>query len=188
MDLSIVRRSSIVVMAAIAVALLVNTVSPRGIPPIGSVATALREQTESVGLEDAWSLFQTGRAVFVDARSEEEFCHGHIPGAILVAEDDFEDSISTLQDLIPHDALLITYCSGAACQSSREVAEMLMEAGYQTVKVFFGGWQKWKDAGHPIENSRPSGKDLATDLSRAQERGLDVASGHKGALGYLDPI
>ena len=86
----------------------------------------------------------------MDARSREEFCEGHIPGAQLLTQDDFDQEILRFSEIVPHDTLLVTYCSGEACGSSKEVADLLIDAGYTNVKIFFGGWEKWKLKGCPV--------------------------------------
>jgi rhodanese-related sulfurtransferase len=84
---------------------------------------------------------------------------------LLLPPDDFDEAVSSWTDLIPLETLLITYCAGAGCDSSWDVAELLEEEGYSRVKVFFGGWQEWKGAGYPVEKdeqtgTEPKGKSL----------------------------
>lgn len=51
-------------------------------------------------------------AVFIDARSPQEYRAGHIPGARNLPAFEFEGrSREVLKDL-PEDARIITYCSG----------------------------------------------------------------------------
>jgi rhodanese-related sulfurtransferase len=123
---------------------------------------------EKMGLEEAWSVFREGKAVFVDARSEEDYQAGHVPGALLLNQDLFEANVSSLMDLVPPDTLIVTYCSGEGCGSSREVADLLLGAGFTNVKVFYGGWEIWKRAGYPAEK----GSFLKQGMSRSPATGL----------------
>jgi hydroxyacylglutathione hydrolase len=137
---------------------LVNAISPWGIPLFGPVSTGDVEGIADIGLGEAWALCNQGKAVFVDARSPEEYRAGHIPGALLLTLDDFEETVATWRNLIPSETLLIAYCSGEGCESSREVAALLAEEGYTRVKVFFGGWEHWTGAGYPVEKGSSGGK------------------------------
>ena len=110
------------------------------------------EGLEKIGLEIVWKVFRAGGTVFVDARSEEEYNAGHIPGALFLPQEILEESLSSLMDLIPLDTLVVTYCSGEGCGSSSEAAELLQEAGFTNVKVFYGGWDVWMGAGHPVKS------------------------------------
>jgi rhodanese-related sulfurtransferase len=117
------------------------------------VRAPVAEGIEGIGLEAVWPLHQKGEGTFVDARSPQEFRAGHIPRALLLSKDTFEETIASWKTLVPLDTLLITYCAGAGCESSREVAALLVEEGYSRVKVFFGGWEQWYKAGYPVEKS-----------------------------------
>jgi rhodanese-related sulfurtransferase len=150
---TVVWRSVLICLIAASLGILVNAVSPRGIPLLGPLPTLNNEGIERIGLKEAWTLFQTGRAVFVDARSREEFYAGHIAGALLVTREDFEESVSSLWDLIPPDALMVTYCAGEGCEASTELAGLLQDAGYTRIKVFYAGWKQWREAGYPVETS-----------------------------------
>jgi len=109
------------------------------------------QDLERIDLPHAWTLFQQGQGMFVDARSEEEYNAGHIPGAMLLTDEIFDVNISSLLSSIPLNTLIVAYCSGVGCGSSREVAELLMEEGYTNVKVYYAGWDAWVGAGYPVE-------------------------------------
>jgi rhodanese-related sulfurtransferase len=96
-----------------------------------------------VSYEEVKSLFDTGQALFVDARHEYDYNLGHIKGAINVPLKDFELARSPLVN-IPKEKLLVTYCDGADCNSSIELAQKLAAAGFTDVKMFFGGWKEWQ--------------------------------------------
>lgn len=150
---SVIRRGLVICVMSLCLGLFVNAVSPRGIPITGPVPRIEIEGLEEIGLEGVLQVFQGGEGVFVDARSAEEYSTGHIPGALLLTQEMLEDSVSSLTDLIPRDTLIVTYCSGAGCGSSREVADLLREEGYSNVKIFYGGWDVWKGAGYPVEKN-----------------------------------
>ena len=154
------RRGVIICLAGAILGVLFNAVSPRGIGLLGPVPHREAKGISELELEEAWAVHQEGTGVFVDARSAKEFAAGHIPGALLLPLDDFDEAVSSWTDLIPPETLLITYCAGAGCDSSWDVAELLKEEGYSRVKVFFGGWEQWKGAGYPVEKEEPTGTSL----------------------------
>ena len=153
-----VRRGLLICFVAGSLGILVNAVSPWGIPLLGPVPAGDDERIPDIELGEAWALCNEGKVVFVDARSPEEFRAGHIPGALLLTLDDFEETVASWRNLIPSETLLIAYCSGEGCDSSREVAALLVEEGYARVKVFFGGWEHWKGAGYPVEKGSSKGE------------------------------
>lgn len=104
-----------------------------------------------ISLEEAIALHKGGNALFVDARHAFDFHLGHITGAINVPLADFDLSKSPLARM-PKDTLIVTYCDGADCNSSIELARKLSEAGFTNVKMFFGGWNEWQQHHLQTEN------------------------------------
>jgi rhodanese-related sulfurtransferase len=104
----------------------------------------------ALDLAQALELFEGGRAVFVDARMPDEFAAGHISGAFNLPLDDLESHLEVL-NYLPEDGLLITYCDGSECELSLELADELTAMGFGEVRVFFGGWERWIEAGYPTE-------------------------------------
>lgn len=153
-----VLRGLLICLVAGSLGILVNAASPWGIPLLGPLPATDNEGIADIELGEAWALCNEGKALFVDARSPEEFRAGHIPGALLLPVDDFEETVASRRSLIPLETLLITYCAGEGCDSSREVAALLVEEGYSQVKVFFGGWEDWKRAGYPVEKGSSRGE------------------------------
>ncbi|MBW2000496.1 MAG: rhodanese-like domain-containing protein [Deltaproteobacteria bacterium] len=48
-------------------------------------------------------------AVFIDARSPEDFQRGHIKGGLNIPWQSFERYLNVLQEEVPEDAWIITY-------------------------------------------------------------------------------
>jgi len=153
-----VRRGLLICLVAGGLGLLINAVSPWGIPLLGPVPAGDNGGIAHIELGEAWALCNEGKAVFVDARSPREYRAGHIPGALLLPVDEFEETIASWKNLIPPETPLIAYCAGEGCDSSREVAALLVEHGYTQVKVFFGGWEHWTGAGYPVEKGSSEGE------------------------------
>jgi rhodanese-related sulfurtransferase len=115
-------------------------------------AAATNEQyaPSFISYEEALQYYTGGNAVFVDARHEFDYKLGHIKGSINIPLKELDEKMSLLASQ-PKDAILITYCDGAECNSSLELGTKLAAAGYSNVKIFFGGWNEWQSHHQVIE-------------------------------------
>jgi len=83
-------------------------------------------------------------AIWVDARPDEEFAHEHVPGAILLNEDHWNDLVGPFLATWSPDKKVVVYCSSQSCNASRGVARRLRdEAQLRNVFVLEGGWEEW---------------------------------------------
>ncbi len=82
--------------------------------------------------------------IWVDARPEEEFGRDHVPGAVSLNEDRWNELLPQfLQNWSPEKRIVV-YCSSQSCNASREVAKRLRdEAQLKNVFVLEGGWEAW---------------------------------------------
>lgn len=104
-----------------------------------------------IALAEAEDLFISQKALFIDSRREEAYASGYILGALNIPYEDGEEELRLEHfDLTP-DKTLVVYCDGSECQSSIHLAKFLHERGYKDIRVFFGGWQEWVEAGLPVE-------------------------------------
>lgn len=104
--------------------------------------------TAEMTIDSVYYHFRSGDAVFIDARSTEEYQQGHIARAISVPLEEFDPSMPLLKQLAFHQKT-ITYCSGDQCEQSIDLAVRLEELGFGDVYFYTGGFQEWKDAGYP---------------------------------------
>lgn len=82
--------------------------------------------------------------LWIDARSSPEFDQGHIPGAVLLNEDHWDDLLPAVLEAWMPGRPLVVYCGSEGCRASHEVAERLrVEAGLPDVHVLKGGWEAW---------------------------------------------
>lgn len=91
----------------------------------GAIST---EQVEELGEQ---------HFVFVDTRNTDQFEKGHIPGALHVEWRE----ILQRQDEIPQDKPVILYCETGLLSSKAQF--MLQLAGFDNVKVLWGGYLVW---------------------------------------------
>lgn len=113
-----------------------------------------KEDIPKIHLEEAKVLFESGRALFIDARSAGEYNDAHIPGAVLITVGEAPTKIPQLKDVLK-DKVLVPYCHGAGCHLSDKVAYSLFDAGYKKVVIYFGGWPEWTQANMPVEKYEP---------------------------------
>ncbi len=110
------------------------------------------EDSLLVGLEYAKKAFDDSSAVFVDSRSAWAYEEGHIPGALSLPLEEFDDLAGSRLGDTPIYKEIITYCSGTECQSSLSLAKNLAkDMGFMRTRAFFQGWPAWVEAGYPVE-------------------------------------
>lgn len=91
------------------------------------------------------ALASKGKVVWVDARSSKQFDAGHIPGAVLLNEENWNKMLPALLDVWSPESRVIVYCDSNSCESSQAIADRLKnEAGLERVSVLVGGWQAWQ--------------------------------------------
>ena len=77
--------------------------------------------------------------IIIDARTQEEYDQGHIPGAILIPE--YEIAERAEKELPDKNQLILVYCRSG--RRSKIAAEELVKLGYTNVKEF-GGIIDWE--------------------------------------------
>jgi len=88
--------------------------------------------------------FWDGDAIWVDARPDAEFEREHIPGAVLLNEDRWNELLPQFLAAWSPEKRVVVYCSSQSCNASREVARRLRdEAQLKNVFVLQGGWEEW---------------------------------------------
>ena len=78
-----------------------------------------------------------GRAVVLDLRDKEAFCKSHIPGAVLMPYDTFDET----SELLNAYEILILCCDRGS--ASLQKGRMLSDMGY-TVFSIVGGMEMWR--------------------------------------------
>jgi rhodanese-related sulfurtransferase len=154
-----IRQLSVIVMAAVAVALISNHFRAAPLPLVGDWSQDARLISPSgrrmaISLDEAKNLHQSGGAVFLDARPLEDFTQGHIQGAISLPWQEAEQRVMDITADLASDAAIITYCDGDTCDLSRDLALFLENLGFSNVRVLVNGWTLWRDAGLPVAAGR----------------------------------
>lgn len=135
---------------------------PAGSEPGGPEGRKAADKLASLGLqgislEDAYQYFQLrdSTILLVDARSDDAYREGHIPGAVQFYPyypDKYIEDIRLFADIAQ---VVIVYCGGGDCEDSISAAfylttEMPDPIPAERVFVFEGGMTEWKEAGYPL--------------------------------------
>jgi rhodanese-related sulfurtransferase len=85
-------------------------------------------------------------ALWVDARPAEEFERDHIPGAVLLNEDRWNELLPQFlaQQWSPEKKIVV-YCSAESCNLAEDVARRLREEAKlpNEIRILKGGWEAW---------------------------------------------
>lgn len=110
---------------------------------------AERREHPLISLKDALADCEACTAGFVDARGAVAFAHGHVPGAIHMPPTGCGD-IDALEPLRAFDPIIV-YDDDAQLRLARGVADRLVAAGFDNVRVLEGNWSAWEAARGPAQ-------------------------------------
>jgi rhodanese-related sulfurtransferase len=83
--------------------------------------------------------------LWVDARSASAFAQGHVPGAVLLNEDEWERLLPGLLAVWQPEHRIVVYCDASECAASQEIALRLKkELQIGNIVVLQGGWAAWQ--------------------------------------------
>jgi len=133
------------------------------------------DAAEGVRLLDS----DSGGALFLDVREQDEWDQGIIPGAVHIPRGNLE---SRVEGLVPdRERSIVVYCAGGS--RSAFAAKTLTELGYENVVSLAGGFTDWKRNGFPTTLPRSLG---AEQRSRYSRHLLIPEVGEEGQLRLLD--
>lgn len=100
--------------------------------------------TGEVELSQAIAWQRQPGVLWVDTRSGEAFSRSHIPGAVLLNEDQWDERFPELFARWQPELEVVVYCDSNLCDASHQVADRLKrELQTDRVHVLHGGWQTW---------------------------------------------
>jgi rhodanese-related sulfurtransferase len=96
---------------------------------------------------------QTRQLVFIDARNEEDFQKGHVPGAWLFDPYQPERYFAAVTPVCQAAEQIVVYCHGGDCDDSLTAASLLEDLGIPGAKIaiYGGGMTEWPATGLPVE-------------------------------------
>jgi rhodanese-related sulfurtransferase len=132
-------------------------------PPAPSPAQLLAARLKELGLQSvdghqAAQLFhdprfKQGSIAFIDARDEQHYREGHIPGACEFDPYYPEKYFATVFPVCQAAEQIVVYCIGGDCDDSESAAITLRDVGIANQKLFVytGGITEWTTNGLPVE-------------------------------------
>jgi rhodanese-related sulfurtransferase len=98
-------------------------------------------------------LYQQGAIIFIDARNDEHYQGGHIPGAYQFDNYHPENYMGAVLPICQSAQKIVIYCNGGNCEDSQFAAQTLRDVQIPNEKlfVFTGGITEWTNRGYAIE-------------------------------------
>jgi len=85
----------------------------------------------------------------VDVRAPEDYVEGHIPGAVNLPKDQWDDP-KRLKPTLRKDKINVLYCYSHVCHLAATAAVEFAKRGYPVMELD-GGWRWWQGDGFEIE-------------------------------------
>ncbi|MFN0077779.1 MAG: rhodanese-like domain-containing protein [Prosthecobacter sp.] len=139
-----IRQATFLVLLATTATWATYVWHPRA-PALYLAQEPLRDDEVSMQvIQERWQ----GDVLWIDARIQEQFDAAHIPGALLLNEQGFDQQLFNYLDTLQANTKpIIVYCSAAKCDASRHVLERLKQTlPIENAFVLKGGWQAWQQA------------------------------------------
>jgi rhodanese-related sulfurtransferase len=144
----VLQRAFLIVLGSALLGLLVNAVSPRGIPLIAPPKPPVKA-ADVITLDETRAAWESGMAIILDARTPSDYAAGHIPNAWNLPSEQFDTIFPNVAPMLTPDMLVVVYCNGEQCELSHEVQARLRGLGFKNVRVLINGWTVWQNAGLP---------------------------------------
>lgn len=118
-------------------------------PPHPYQEISFSEVAEMFGSDD----HEMGLYVFVDARGDDAFAEGHIPGSLQFSPYEVDRFLEPVFEMTQAALKVIVYCNGGDCEDSIFTCRELVSAGQtmDSVYLFAGGWEDWTANDMPVE-------------------------------------
>ena len=103
--------------------------------------TALGENEVTLETAQSWG----DKIVWVDARPRAKFEREHIPGAVLLNEDEWVRLVGSFLDEWEPGKNIVVYCDGGSCDASHAVAKRIKDELQveSPIWVLHDGWDAW---------------------------------------------
>jgi len=105
--------------------------------------------------------YEPGLVVFIDARDDQHYAAGHIPGAWQFHHYRPEKYLPDVLPACLTAQQVVVYCGGGDCEDSESASIMLRDAGVrgENLFVYAGGIAEWTNNALPVETgARRSGQ------------------------------
>jgi ArsR family transcriptional regulator len=125
-----------------------RAVAERQVAAVGEIVAgyfAARDAMEPVSFAELVDRVESGLVTVLDVRPEDEFAHGHLPGALNIPLSQLGGRLAEL----PQEGEIVAYCRGPWCVLAFEAVALLRKEG-RTARRLAGGLPEWRLAGQPV--------------------------------------
>jgi rhodanese-related sulfurtransferase len=143
-------EAAAILLGAGALGLASNALSPRGLA-VTRPLTLSELDARYLTAEEARARFDAGQTIFLDVRRAQSFAAGHVAGALNLPAEEFTKRFPEFAPMLPRETEIVIYCDSRRCELSRQMADRLGRLGYRSVRIFYHGWEEWKQRGWPVE-------------------------------------
>ncbi len=148
-------RAGALVAVALLLAAIANAAHPLGLrwlpTPDGRIGIprAYESRLPQITAAEAFAIFESKEAIFLDSRDAKDFAKDHIPGALNLPMRKWAEAWPTTQPRLPRQTTYVLYCYGGRCGLSTRQGKRLIGLGYRNLFVLDYGWKAWTAAGYP---------------------------------------
>jgi rhodanese-related sulfurtransferase len=109
-------------------------------------------------------LYAAGAWLFIDARNDDDYAAGHIPGAYQFDHFHMERYLDQILQVVPGATRVVIYCQGGDCEDSEFAALTLRDfvPDPSVLRVYVGGVLDWTAHEMPLERGARGSGQLVT--------------------------
>lgn len=96
---------------------------------------------KTITIDEAYEIYTSKKAVFIDVRTAQEYDAGHIPGALLI--DINSDSFDEMAQKLDKNAVYVVYCRSGV--RSARASERMNSFGFKKIYNVSGGFSAWQE-------------------------------------------
>ena len=150
------RRMIIIGVVSLIIGVVVNQILAKGIRlPVlftSLLPCPFTSYAEHISADDALKLLNEKKAVFIDARSLDEFDLDHIEGAVSIPAVDFISNPKLIMKYETDKELTAIIYGAKEIEDNAEIiARSLSSKGVKNIKVLQGGFELWLKKDYPVE-------------------------------------
>ncbi|MGQ9649573.1 MAG: rhodanese-like domain-containing protein [Phycisphaerae bacterium] len=119
-----------------------------------------------------------GLYVIIDARTEQHYRSGHIPGAYHLDHYYLDRTIGKVLEVCKTADKIVIYCNGGACEDSELAVGDLLERDipFDRLYIYAGGFTMWAADGMQYEVGERNSGELAWDVPASGEQASEGAA------------
>lgn len=154
---SINRRNIIeiclIVLFSICLGLGFNLISKNRIPYIApsKFEQYAEKNIRRISVSEAKERFDLNKSIFLDARDEEVYKKGTIPGALNLPIGEFAVYYPQMEPSLPKDANIVVFCTNVDCKAGYYLTVELSKMDYNNIELFEDGIDGWIKNSFPVK-------------------------------------